>query len=530
MFKLLTIWQAGPAKFILAATLANIILYHIPLLSFALNNLDYLSVTGVQTLFTLIVVVFLLSSLGLTLIYMVSHHLIKPFCALVAIVNSFALYFVVNYQIVLDRSMMGNILNTNISEAVDLFHPRLLVYVFLFGLMPCLFLLSVGIQRSRRSQLLFYQSIVVFISIGWIYFSSSSWLWIDKNAKKLGGMVLPWSYTINLTRFQLGKIRQSQEQVQLPPAQFNSQYKTVVILVIGEAARAKNFSLYGYNRLTNPLLKQSSTIALSKAVSCSTYTTASLQCILSHTNERTAFSRNYEPLPSYLQRQGVDVIWRTNNWGEPPITVQEYQRAGELREHCVGGHRCQYDEVLLSNLGQRIASSSKQRIFVVLHQTGSHGPSYYSKYPEEFEVFKPVCRSVELQKCTQEELINAYDNTILYTDYFLNRVVDVLKGMKNTASMFMYISDHGESLGEYGLYLHGTPYSIAPDVQKTVPFLVWMSDEFIEHKGASNTRLNKEASHSQEFVFHSIMGAFDMHSDIYNSNLDIFSESPLKAN
>ena len=123
-------------------------------------------------------------------------------------------------------------------------------------------------------------------------------------------------------------------------------------------------------------------------------------------------------------------------------------------------------------------------------------------------------------------MINAYDNTIVYTDYVLHRTIEMLKGFPETATMLMYISDHGESLGEYGLYLHGAPYSIAPNVQKNIPFLVWMSDAFRRKKGIPATQLAEQASHSQANVFHSIMGAFDMRSDIYDGHLDIFeSES-----
>jgi lipid A ethanolaminephosphotransferase len=244
--------------------------------------------------------------------------------------------------------------------------------------------------------------------------------------------------------------------------------------------------------------------------------------MLSHIETGWSLASSYEPLPSYLQRNGVDVIWRTNNWGEPPLKVQTYQRAEDIPGACQGDS-CRYDEVLLQGLEQRIRSSAKAKIFVVLHQHGSHGPAYYSEYPKRFEVFTPVCKSVELHECTKAELVNAYDNTIVYTDEFLSRTIELLKTFLPTASMLMYVSDHGESLGEYGLYLHGAPNSIAPDVQRDIPFLVWMSADFKRNKGISIQQLNRESSHSHANVFHSVMGAFDMRSDIYNRQLDLFS-------
>ncbi len=335
-------------------------------------------------------------------------------------------------------------------------------------------------------------------------------------------MIMPSSYVINTGRYLAPRLMASDLPAPLPPATFSSDEKTVVILVIGEAARAKNFQLYGYDRPTNPLLSKANVVALKNARACATYTTAAVRCILSNVDSSLPFSKLYEPLPSYLQRNGVDVIWRTRNWGEPPLKVQTYQRAGDLSADCAGA-RCAYDEILLSGLEQRIEASSSQRVFVVLHQSGSHGPAYYEKYPAEFEYFKPVCKSVELGKCSHDELVNAYDNTILYEDYFLFRAIGVLEQLQNTAALLIFVSDHGESLGEYGMYLHGVPYSIAPDVQKDIPFIVWMSDEFIRRKGVQIGRLESQGMHSQRDIFHTVMGAFSMRSNAYMDEYDIFS-------
>jgi lipid A ethanolaminephosphotransferase len=206
------------------------------------------------------------------------------------------------------------------------------------------------------------------------------------------------------------------------------------------------------------------------------------------------------------------------------MTVQTYQKASDLKADCTGA-RCNYDEVLLSGLEQRIRTSASQRVFVVLHQSGSHGPAYYTKYPSEFEYFKPACKSVELGKCSHEELVNAYDNTILYEDHFLSRAIGVLRKLRDTSTLLIYVSDHGESLGEYGMYLHGIPYSIAPAVQKEIPFIIWMSDEFVRQKAVRADRLESQGMHSQRDIFHTVMGAFSMHSDAYLGDHDIFSET-----
>ena len=515
-------FETSAIKFIFVTSLVNATLYHPPLYSFAVANLDGPSFNEFLTLITLFIVIFSVTALTLFLLLMLTVQLVKPICMLLALGNSIALYFVETYQVVLDQSMMGNVLRTDFAEASSYLHPKLLLYLFVFGMLPGWILAKIRIRYTGRLRVAFYAFSTFFVLLGWVYLASSTWLWIDENAKQLGGMVMPWSYVVNTVRYQTADLRRSQEQTALPPATFTTNEKTVVILVIGEAARAQNFSLYGYRRPTNPLLAESGAIALQNSVACSTYTTASLRCILSPTDSSSVFSEQYEPLPSYLQRHGIDVVWRTKNWGEPPIQVQSYQHGRDLKQDC-SGPGCDYDELLLNGLSDRIRSSKQQKVFVVLHQRGSHGPSYYAEYPEQFEVFRPVCMSVELDQCTHAELVNAYDNTILYTDYFLSRVIQLLDNLINTSATLMYISDHGESLGEYGLYLHGTPFTIAPDFQKEIPFIVWMSSEFIHEKGISVAHIKQGDSHSQGNVFHSVMGAFDMRSDVYDVQLDIFS-------
>lgn len=502
----------------------NTALYNLPLFSFAIRNLDLSTFSGALTLTTLPVVVFLETTIVLTLFALVSHRILKAACMLIVVGNAVALYFLLTYRVVLDETMMGNVFNTDFDEASEFLHPKLMGYVLILGALPCWLLTRVQIRPSPRLRLLGLASIGLLGIATWGYLSAPTWLWIDKNSKQLGGMVLPWGYVINAARYEVPRAMASGTQMPLPPATFASSEKTVVVLVIGEAARAQNFALYGYSRPTNPLLSKAGVVVLRSASACATYTTASVRCILSNVDSEAAFSKQYEPLPSYLERNGVDVIWRTRNFGEPPIAVRTYQKANELSKDCTGSG-CEHDEVLLTGLEQRIKASSSQRVFVVLHQSGSHGPAYYTKYPDEFERFKPVCKSVELSRCSTQELINAYDNTILYEDYFLSRTIGVLKGLPHTSALLIYLSDHGESLGEYGLYLHGVPNAIAPDVQKVIPFIVWMSDEFVRSRALDARSLEAQASHSQRDVFHTVMGAFSMRSDAYVAGYDIFSKA-----
>lgn len=511
-------WSLSTSRFILLAALGNTVLYHLPIGLFAVSHLNMTSANGILTLTTAAVLVTFITTLVFGLLSLLSHRILKPLFMAVAVCNAIALYFVQTYGVILDKSMMGNVFNTDVAEASALFHPALVLYVLFLGVLPCLLLSRITVQKTSFLHRLSFTGIVLVAGLGWAYANSSTSLWFSKNGKRLGGMTMPWSYIINGGR-NLADMIKPREQKTLPAATMANKEKTVVILVIGEAARAESFSLYGYPRPTNPELSQAGVVALPHARSCATYTTESLLCILSPFDNGDS---SWEPLSSYLQRNGVDVVWRANNWGEPVMKVNTFQRSGDLKTGC-HDDSCNYDEVLLNGLADRIRASRSDKIFIVLHLAGSHGPVYYTKYPAGFEAFKPVCKSVDLQKCSKQELVNAYDNSIVYTDHVVARTIALLKGFPGVATSLIFLSDHGESLGEYGLYLHGTPYSIAPDVQKDIPFIIWMSDEFKRHKHIRAADLTAGSSHSQANVFHSVMGALDMRSDIYKPERDIFS-------
>ena len=503
---------------IAAVTFGNILLYHQPLFSFAISNLSDLGAQSAITIITMVILLGFVSSVIFSGVAMIHHAILRPVVSILFIGNSVALFYMNSYGVVLDRGMLSNVWNTDVAEASELLHPRLLLYVVGMGIVPTIALWCVRVKASRRVHLLSFSVLVTVITLGWGYLASSTWLWIDEHAKQLGGRALPWSYVFNSVRHFKDVRSTNIQMTPLPDGHFVDEHRTLVVLVIGETARAQNFSLYGYPRKTNPLLEKQNLLLVPDAMACSTYTTASLRCMLSHTPPRLFGSNQYEPLPSYLQRQGVEVIWRTKNWGEPPLQVHTYQRADEFAAECQG-EGCQFDEALLSGLVTEINLSTAQKMFVVLHQKGSHGPAYHTRYPPEFEKFKPVCRSVDLSQCDQQSLINAYDNTILYTDYVLNKLISQLKGVVDRNVMMIYISDHGESLGEHGLYLHGTPYSVAPDWQKSIPFLIWRSSGFNNDFGDTS------GAFGHHNVFHTVMGEIGLQSSIYKSSHDVLANT-----
>ncbi|MGP1561971.1 MAG: phosphoethanolamine--lipid A transferase EptA [Helicobacteraceae bacterium] len=517
-----TKYELGLASFIAALSLANLVLYHKPLIKYTLANVEISSASGVLTLLTVIVAQFGASVLILSLFGLLWSGFVRIFAYVMLLGNAVALYFMDTYGVILTKAMMGNVFNTNSSEAGELLSLKILAYIAVFGVLPALVLFKIRIKKTpylRRVWLL----LGTFAGIAaWGLANSATWLWIDKNAKNIGGLSLPWSYIINAAAYKIETMPRTPQKL-LPPLRIGApDKKQVSVLVIGEAARRANFSLYGYAKNTNPLLARAGVAVMPNATSCGTYTTKSIACMLSFKGSREGVFENNEPLPSYLKRFGVAVLWRTQNWGEPEIKTSSYKGGGEILKLC--DKNCaelDYDNILLYKLKEEILARKENKIFVVLHQSGSHGPTYYKKYPPAFERFTPVCKTVDLAKCARESLVNAYDNTILYTDYLLAELISTLKDL-NTSAVMLYASDHGESLGEDGFYLHGAPKAIAPAFQTQIPFLVWMSDDFKREHGLTNASIIKREAYSQDYIFHSVLGSFDATSAIYDAALDIF--------
>ncbi len=501
------------------AVFINLILYHYPFIAYVTEHLELSKSSAYITFGCAVIALFAVQMLLFHLMALLGVRFFKLFLMLTFFANSIAFYFVQTYNVILDRAMMGNTLGTRYSEASAYFDSKLLLYVLFLGILPSLIIYKIRIKPSKRQHLLLSGFGTFILSALILYLNSFTWLWLDKNAKYLGGLAMPWSYSINAVRVELKKRRANQKQILLPDGKFKDNNKTVVVLVIGESARASEFSLYGYNKETNPQLKKENILVLKNTYSTATYTTKSVASILSYDGST---SNSYEPLTNYLHRMGAYVEWRTKNWGEPNQKVDHFYQAGELKKACQG-EGCDYDEVLISNLNKNILSVKASKILMVLHTAGSHGPTYFKKYPSSFEHFTPVCKTVDLKECSKESLFNAYDNTILYTDYFLAKTINKLKKL-HLPVLFLYLSDHGESLGEYNLYLHGTPYAIAPDVQKKIPFIVWESKEFLRLKGFTQPYIQPKERYGQNNIFHTVLGAFGVESSVYREKDDLLSK------
>jgi lipid A ethanolaminephosphotransferase len=497
--------------FSLLISFVNLVLYHLPFYKFVCNNIDLKSSNGILLLISLTILALFLNALvfyiGLFLLRNVGKWILVVFFN----INAIAVYFVNTYGVIIDKSMIGNVINSNFEESSSFFSFTLIVYIIFLGIIPSLLLFKIKTDKVKIKSFLVRVFLTLFCLLTLAYANSTNWLWIDKNSKTLGGLAMPWSYVVNTISFYNSKYTKNKEQILLPDATLKDNKKSITVLVIGESARSQNFSLYGYEKDTNPLLSKIDNVHSYKAESCATYTTAGIKCILEYKNTGKLF----EILPNYLFRNDIEVFWRTTNWGEPTVKIKNYQNKGDLKKLCKGDG-CEYDGVLLSGLREQILASTKNKILVILHTSTSHGPTYYKKYPPEFNKFTPVCKSVELANCTQEELINAYDNTIVYTDYILATLIGELKQLEEYNSSMIYISDHGESLGENNLYMHGLPLSIAPKEQLDIPFIVWNSD--------NSRKLKENEVLSQHNIFHSVLDFLAIESPIYNENMSIYKK------
>lgn len=495
--------------FVVLMSFFNFLFFHLPFYTYVFNNVDYKSLNGIILIISLVILMLVLNAFVFFLIFSLSRYVGKFLLVLFFMINSIAIYFINTYSVIIDESMIGNIFNTNYEESSSFFSIKLIIYIIFLGVIPSVYIIKVKIINATLKKVLTISSLTLLFIVVLIFVNASNWLWIDKNSKQLGGLAMPWSYSVNTSLFYIHKYKKNEKEILLPNAVIKDNQKSVVVLVIGESARSQNFSLYGYGKNTNPLLSKTKNLFHFNATSCATYTTAGVKCILEPTNSDDL----YEILPNYLYRNNVEVIWRTTNWGEPPVHIEKYQNRDVLQQDCKG-KGCNYDEVLLTGLKEQILASKKNKILIVLHTSTSHGPTYSKKYPPQFETFKPVCNSVELGKCSQTELLNAYDNTIVYTDYILSSVIDDLKQLKEFRSTMIFVSDHGESLGEKNLYMHGVPISFAPKEQYEIPFIVWVSD--------NSKQLKPNKTLSQNHVFHSVLNFLNIQSPVYNEEMNIF--------
>jgi lipid A ethanolaminephosphotransferase len=468
--------------------------------------------------------------------------LAKPLLVLLFMGAAATTYFMGQYGAVIDRSMIQNVFETDVREALELLNWKLIATIAVLGVLPSLAVLRVRVDFPSGPRALAVKagiaagSLALALLLLLLFFKSLAPAL--REHRELRYLLTPTNYIQAVNSYL--KARNYTPVVVAPlgtdarkgPAWAGSARRTVTIIVVGETARAMNFSLNGYARATNPLLsQQDGLVNFSKFQSCGTATAVSVPCVFSALghddySDRQAYSQ--EGLLDVLAHAGFDVLWRDNNSGCKGtcdrVRYEDFTKPAAGDPMC-DGDEC-YDERMLAGLPALIHSSTRDLV-IVLHQKGSHGPAYAKRYPRQFGKFGPVCETNELQKCSREAIVAAYDNTILYTDYFLSKTIDLLRASaasENIDTSMLYFSDHGESLGENNMYLHGAPWMIAPPEQTQVPFMLWMSDGFDDRFHIDRTCLAARAGQhfSHDNVFHSVLGMLDVNTAVFNPRLNLF--------
>ena len=516
-------------RFACIVSIATMVLYNLPFFRYALTHSNERA-GGVALLMASLVVIMLAVNFMMTYLTMFLGRTVgRILLAILALINATAEYFILTYNVIIDEVTIGNVFNTRYSEASGFFSTPLWLFIAAFGLLPALWCLLWPVAYGKAKTMAAWCGGALAVTLAVALLNINRTLWISEHDTELGGLLQPWSYVVNSCRVLSMRHDKQAEEIRLPDAQITDDEKAVVVLVIGESARKANFQLYGYDRPTTPLLGKRQGLKVFQATSCATYTTAGTKAIL----EPSASDQLYEVLPNYAFRTGVDVVWRTSNWGEPPIHIDEYLTVGELAGQ-YPAEDARYDGILFAGLRERIASSTKNKVLIVLHTSTSHGPSYASKYPSEFEQFSPVASNVEDGEKNVAWLVNAYDNTILYTDYLLDGLIGTLQSLTEWKSAMIFVSDHGESLGENGMFMHGMPMRMAPRVQYEIPFLVWTSEGFRDYKptaeGPDEAEGQLPAVIEQHYVFHSVLNLLSIKSPAYNKDLDIFTSQKQQEN
>lgn len=484
----------------------------------SLNNLPFLASLFVFFFVTLTIVIQILC-IGKSA---------KWVLAVLLIVSSLNAYFMDSFGVVIDHTMMDNVAQTDQRELQGLITFELVARLIFLGLIPAFLVIKnfpkqMEFSQEFKSRIKAISSlaltaimVVAPFTAGYASFIRehkivrfyanptfsiySAYKYVNQEAKVFEARNVPLK-TIATDAYR-----------NTP----NNNKRKLVIVVVGETARYDRFALNGYRRATTPNLEAANVVSFSNVSACGTSTMVSVPCMFSSLGQRgynkeTALKQ--ENVIDVLARNGIDVLWRDNNSDSKGVALRvKYQNFQSTNLNPICDPECR-DVGMLDGLDKHIQSKNGKDILIVLHQMGNHGPEYFRRYPKAFEKFSPVCKSKELKDCTKQEIDNAYDNAILYTDYFLSEVIKFLKPYEENYDVgMMYIADHGESLGEYGMYLHAAPVVIAPKEQTKIPLIVWTGNS--SAFPGSHLRQHKNLALSHDDVFCSLMVAYDFNSNM----------------
>ncbi|QQP95232.1 phosphoethanolamine transferase [Lysobacter enzymogenes] len=464
---------------------------------------------------------------------------VKPLLTVLLLVTAGAAHFMSQYGVYLDTGMIRNVLQSDGKESAELFTAGLILPLLLYGVLPAVLLWRVQVKTRPLARALLVRLGLLTASLALAglallgsYQDISALL---RNHKEMRHLVTPANYLVSIARVALddsaSRVRGRAPigtDARVAAARTASPKPRLLVLVVGETVRAQNWGLNGYERQTTPELARIAPINFPDTTACGSSTEVSVPCMFSPYGRANYDKRRIqgsESLLNVLEYAGIQTLWRDNQTGCKNVckglAFESFEHANDPK-FC-GPDGC-FDEVMLGGLRERIGAKPGDAV-VVLHQLGNHGPAYFRRYPERLRRWTPTCDTNELGQCDREQIVNAYDNAVMATDEFLARTIRYLAEDSSRDTAMIYLSDHGESLGENGLYLHGVPYAIAPKTQTKVPMVMWFSPGFAASRGLDLQCLRAESAKpaSQDNLFHSVLGLMQVETSVYQKPMDLFA-------
>jgi lipid A ethanolaminephosphotransferase len=521
--------RLSSTKLIILASTGLVLFYNF---AFFRNVLDIYTTSASNLAFLASVALLLGSVIAFLFALVDTRYTIKPVLITIFLLSSLAAYFMDSYNVIIDSTMIQNAAMTDLRESIELLNLKLVLYFLLLGVVPSVIIyrmtIPYGSLKSGVITKLKFVAVILLLITALLLLFGKTYAAFFREHKQLRYYTNPVAYIYAADKYLKGVF--ANRNIQVEPIGLDASvphldtHRELTILVVGETARADRFSLNGYTRKTNPLLEKENVISFTHMHSCGTSTAVSVPCMFSmydrsdYDDEKGVTKEN---LLDVLTHAGIHVLWRDNNSDSKGVALRvqyEDYKSPTTNPDC-DDVECR-DDGMLSGL-QDYINAQQGDILIVLHQMGNHGPAYYKRYPKSFEKFTPACETNQLEECSEDEINNAYDNAILYTDYFLNKVISLLKqNSKDFETALVYMSDHGESLGESGVYLHGLPYFMAPDAQTNVASIIWFGDNYDE-LDVDSIRRKSDREYSHDNLFHTILGLMEVRTKLYKRDMDI---------
>ncbi len=464
-------------------------------------------------------------------------YFIKPLMIFLVLTSAGALYAAKTFHVIFDASMMESIFETNSSEASFYINISSILFVVFYGVLPAIIISMVRFEYRKTlwQELLSRVLLVIMALVVLVLIAATTYkdyASVGRNNKYLNKMINPAHvfngvkyikkeyFTTPLEYQSLG------DDAQLVATENGK--PTMVIFVLGETARGMNYAYNGYHNNTNPYTEKQGFISLPDVQSCGTYTALSVPCMFSNmTRQQYNKDRanNQDNVLDIIAKAGVNTLWIENDGGDKGVAkrTQKIQTEASRKDDNCNGRTC-FDGEMLTDTDAFLAQDDQRSKLLVLHAIGNHGPTYWQRYPRSMARFTPSCDRSDIEKCSDEQITNVYDNALVYTDYVISQLVEKLEKYQDKYNVaLMYVSDHGESLGENGLYLHGTPYAIAPKEQTTVPWLIWIPQQYAQQKHIDANCLQTQTGVSHDNLFHTLLGFYGVQTQEKQTDLDLAS-------